>query len=117
MPVRKSNLAGDELRVALLDAAGALLHDEGPHALSTRRLADLVGTSTQSIYTLFGGKQGVMRAMFREGCDRLARHMRAVPVTDDPWVDLRLLGDAYRASAKATPHLHSAMFARPVDGY
>jgi len=114
VPVCKSALAGNDLRVALLDAAGALLHDEGPHALSTRRLADLVGTSTQSIYTLFGGKQGVLRAMYREGFDRLAQHMRAVPVTDDPRLDLRGLGDAYRASAKASPYLYSVMFERPV---
>ncbi len=114
MPVRKSVLSGDDLRIALLDAASALLHDEGPHALSTRRLAELVGTSTQSIYTFFGGKQGLMRAMYREGFDRLAQHMRAVPVTDDASVDLRRLGDAYRASAKASPHLYSVMFERPV---
>src|SRR6476646_9001816 len=114
VPVSKSALRGDELRVALLDAAGELLHAEGPHALSTRRLADLVGTSTQSIYTLFGGKQGVLRAVYREGFDRLAQHMRAVPVTDDPRVDLRRLRDAYRASAKASPHLYSVMFERPV---
>jgi AcrR family transcriptional regulator len=114
MPVRKSTLSGDDLRVALLETAGELLHEEGPHALSTRRLADLVGTSTQSIYTLFGGKQGVLRAMYREGFDRLAMHMRAVPVTDDPLLDLGRLGDAYRASAKASPNLYSVMFERPV---
>ncbi|HEY3833244.1 MAG TPA: TetR/AcrR family transcriptional regulator [Acidimicrobiia bacterium] len=114
MPVRKSVLSGDELRLALLDAASALLHEEGPHAVSTRRLADLVGTSTQSIYTLFGGKQGLLRAVYREGFDRLGQHIRAVPVTHDVRVDLRGLGDAYRASAKASPHLYSVMFERPV---
>ncbi len=114
MPIRKSALTGDALRVALLDAAGALLQSDGPHALSTRRLADLVGTSTQSIYTLFGGMQGVLRAMYLEGFDRLTRHMRDVAVTDDPLADLHGLGRAYRASAKASPHLYSVMFERPV---
>jgi AcrR family transcriptional regulator len=114
LPVRKSALTGEALRIALIDAASALLHEEGPHALATRRLADLVGTSTQSIYTLFGGKPGVLRAVYREGFDRLATHMRTVPTTDDPRRDLRRLGDAYRASAKASPHLYSVMFERPV---
>lgn len=114
MPIRKSALTGDALRVALLDAAGALLQSDGPHALSTRRMAELVGTSTQSIYTLFGGKQGLMRAVYFEGFDRLARHMLDVPITDDPLADLQGLGAAYRASAKASPHLYSVMFERPV---
>ncbi len=114
MPVRKSVLSGEDLRIALLDAASAVLHEEGPHALSTRRIADLVGSSTQSIYTLFGGKQGLLRAMYREGFERLAQHMRAVPVTDDPIRDLRELAQAYRTSAMASPHLYSVMFERPV---
>ncbi len=114
MPTRKSQLTGDELRGALLDAAGRLLHGEGPHALSTRRLADEVGTSTQALYTLFGGKDGVVRAMYREGFARLAARMRAVARTDDPLVDLHQLGLAYRAAAHASPHLYDVMFGRPV---
>jgi AcrR family transcriptional regulator len=114
VPTRKSELSGEELRAALLDGAGRLLHDEGPHALSTRRLAEHVGTSTQALYTLFGGKDGVVRAMYREGFARLAARMRAVPRTDQPLVDLYELGLAYRAAAHASPHLYDVMFGRPV---
>ncbi len=114
MPPRKSQLTGEPLRVALLDAAGHLLRAEGPHALSTRRLAAAVGTSTQSIYTLFGAKDGVVRAMYREGFARLAARMRAVAQTDDPLLDLYNLGLAYRDAALASPHLYDVMFGRPV---
>ena len=80
MARRRGEAHGDTLRVALLDAAGALLHAEGPQALTTRRLADAVGTSTQAIYTLFGGKEGIVRAMYREGFDRLEQCLNDVPV-------------------------------------
>ena len=82
MARRKGEAHGDTLRVALLDAAGALLHAEGPQALTTRRLADAVGTSTQAIYTLFGGKEGIVRAMYREGFDRLEQCLADVPASN-----------------------------------
>src|SRR5919204_1049002 len=80
--------AGVDLRVALLDAAGELLSAEGPGALTTRRLADAAGTTTQSIYTLFGGKEGIVRAMYREGYARLEARIRKVRDTDNPLADL-----------------------------
>src|SRR5689334_6011644 len=83
---------GVDVRVALLDAAGELLHREGPTALTTRRLAEAAGTTTQSIYTLFGGKEGIVRAMFREGYARLDTRLRRVRDTDDPLHDLFLQG-------------------------
>ena len=106
-----------DLRVALLDAAGALLHREGPGALTTRRLAEAAGTTTQSIYTLFGGKEGIVRAMFREGYARLEARVRRVRDTDDPLRDLRELGRAYRAAALASPNYYDVMFGRPVPEF
>jgi AcrR family transcriptional regulator len=106
-----------DVRVALLDAAGALLNREGPAALTTRRLAEAAGTTTQSIYTLFGGKEGIVRAMFREGYERLERRLRRVADTDDPLDDLRRQGHAYRAAALASPHYYDVMFGRPVPEF
>ena len=106
-----------DVRVALLDAAGELLSTEGPTALTTRRLATEAGTTTQSIYTLFGGKEGVVRAMFREGYARLQARLEAVKDTKDPLLDLRALGRAYRAAALASPNYYDVMFGRPVKEF
>jgi len=106
-----------DVRVALLDAAGELLSTEGPTALTTRRLATEAGTTTQSIYTLFGGKEGVVRAMFREGYARLQARLEAVKETKDPLLDLRALGRAYRAAALASPNYYDVMFGRPVKEF
>src|SRR4051812_17992187 len=108
---------GVDVRVALLDAAGEVLHREGPGALTTRRLAQEAGTTTQSIYTQFGGKEGIVRAMFREGYTRLEARIRRVRDTDEPLADLRDAGRAYRAAALASPHYYDVMFGRPVPEF
>jgi AcrR family transcriptional regulator len=117
MARRRGEAHGDALRVAMLDAAGALLHSEGPQALTTRRLADAVGTSTQAIYTLFGGKEGIVRAMYREGFDRLQQCLADVPASAAPPDYLLGLGRAYRTAALRSPHYYDVMFGRPVPEF
>ncbi|GIG67960.1 TetR/AcrR family transcriptional regulator [Phytomonospora endophytica] len=106
-----------ELRRDLVDAGGRLLAEEGPSALSTRRVAQQVGVSTTAVYSLFGDKGGLVREMFLAGFERLAEAFDAVPRTGDPLADLLALGTAYRASALANPHLYELMFGRPVPEF
>ncbi|GGT74298.1 TetR/AcrR family transcriptional regulator [Actinomadura citrea] len=107
----------DELRQDLLDAAGRLLAQEGPQALSTRRLAREVRTSTTAVYNLYGDKAGLLRAMFLQGFARLADTFAAVPTDGDPETDLMALGQAYRTAALANPHLYELMFGRPIADF
>jgi AcrR family transcriptional regulator len=108
--VPRPKLHDDALRIRLLDTAGELLTSEGPDALSLRRLAAAAGTSTSAVYALFGGKPGLLRALFIEAFTRFAAHLNTVTPSDDPLADLLALGCAYRASATANPHLYSVMF-------
>ncbi len=102
----------------LIEAAARLLADEGPAALSTRRLAAEVGTSTMAVYTHFGGLPELVKAVVREGFKRLADHMAAVPETDDSLADLAALGEAYRANAHDNPQLYAVMFgSASLGGY
>jgi AcrR family transcriptional regulator len=117
MARRRGGAHTDTLRVAMLDAAGALLHEEGPQALTTRRLADAVGTSTQAIYTLFGGKEGIVRAMYLEGFDRLDQCLAEVDATAAAPDYLLGLGRAYRTAALRSPHYYDVMFGRPVPEF
>lgn len=107
----------EALRVRLLDTAGALLTAEGPGALSVRRLAVEVGTSTTAVYSLFGGKPGLLHALFAEAFRRFGSYLAKVTPTADPLADLRRLGEAYRASALADPHLYAVMFGSPIPGF
>lgn len=101
----------------VLEAAAALLVEQGPEGLSTRRVAERVGASTQVVYTLFGGKAGLADALFRKGFSLLKAALRAVPDDLDPLDHLLALERAYRASALAEPALYQVMFGRPIPGY
>ncbi|WP_018658022.1 TetR/AcrR family transcriptional regulator [Actinomadura flavalba] len=99
-----------EVRPLLLEIAARLLHEEGPRALSTRRLAAEAGCSTMAVYTYFGGMSGLVRHMVHEGFARLEACFSRVARTADPVADMALLGRAYRHNALTNPHLYRAMF-------
>jgi AcrR family transcriptional regulator len=107
-----------ELAVRLVDEAGRILSGEGAAALTLRRLAAATGTSTMAVYTLFGDKQGLLAAMYREGFARLGAALEdAGRDSDDPLDALARLGLAYRQTALANPHLYDLMFGRPVTTF
>src|SRR3954451_12412733 len=93
------------LHGALIDAAARLIASEGPSALTLRRVAAEVGTSTMAVYTAFGGMPELRRAVRYEGFARLARELDAVGTTRDPVADLWMLGRAYHENAIANPDL------------
>lgn len=104
------------LRERLLDRAGELLSAEGPRALSLRRLAADVRTSTTAVYSLFGGKCGLLRALHQEAMHRFAARLARLEPTADPIADLLRIGALYRESALADPHLYAVMFTRAFPG-
>lgn len=102
----------------LVDIAARLLLEEGPQALSTRRIASEAGCSTMAVYTHFGGMSGLIREMVHEGFARLQYHFSRVRETDDPVADMALLGRAYRRNGMANPHLYAVMFgASSISGF
>jgi len=109
--------ADPQVRVALFEAAARLLAEEGPTALTMRRLATEVGASTTAVYTHFGSKEEVVRAVVAEGFDRLDLRLRELRPSGDPVTDLANMGWAYRRNALANPHLYAAMFGRTMFAY
>ncbi|MEO0494443.1 MAG: TetR/AcrR family transcriptional regulator [Actinomycetota bacterium] len=107
----------ETMRERVLRVADDLLADEGPDALSLRRIADLADTSTQAVYTRFGGKPGLADALFRSGYRRLADEIAAMPDLHDPIEQLRALALAYRRVALANPHHYKLMTGRPIADY
>ncbi|NUR69462.1 MAG: TetR/AcrR family transcriptional regulator [Hamadaea sp.] len=106
---------GDQTRDALLSAAAAVLHSEGPAAISVRRVADEAGTSTRAVYSLFGDKSGLLTALAHEAAEIMRRHHEAVPEEDDPVDELPGLVLAYRAAALERPHLYGIYLGEGVD--
>ncbi|OJF09449.1 TetR/AcrR family transcriptional regulator [Couchioplanes caeruleus] len=107
MTERRANPA---VRVRLLEGAARLLAEEGPSALTLRRVATEADTSTMAVYTHFGSMPDLADAVVAEGFSRLAALLVEVPATDDAITDLASLGRAYLVHARQNPHLYAVMF-------
>jgi AcrR family transcriptional regulator len=105
--------ADPRLRSALVNIAARLLHEEGPQALTARRVAAEAGVSTMPVYTRFGTMGGLVREIVREGFARLQYFMTCVADSEDPVADMAMLGRAYRYNALVNPHLYAVMFGGP----
>jgi AcrR family transcriptional regulator len=109
--------ASDEVEQALLDAAARLLTEEGPEALSVRRVAAGAGVSAMGVYSRFGGKQGLVETLFLDGFARLEQTLATVPVTDDSIEDLREGSRRYRRFALESPAAYAVMFTRAIPEF
>jgi AcrR family transcriptional regulator len=109
MATARRSLQADQ-RERMLEAAVRMLEDAGPEALQARTLTAEVGTSTQAVYTLFGGMPGLFEALFADSFRRFGEHVAAIPETDDPVSDFFRKGRAYCEWAFAHPQLYRLMF-------
>lgn len=108
--VPRPRLYDDALRSRLLICATEAIASGGVDALSVRAVAAAAGTSTNAIYTLFGGRDGLVDAVVATvGASFLAEQV-AVPRTADARGDLLELGRAYRRWALAHPEMYAVMF-------
>lgn len=94
---------------ALVNAARSLLMAEGISAISVRRLAEHAGCTTMAVYSHFGGKDGILAALFDEGFAHLAAAQQAVPQGIEPADRLLRLCRAYREVASSYPHHYDLM--------
>jgi AcrR family transcriptional regulator len=93
----------------MLLAAVGLLHQHGPDALQTRKVAGAAGTSTMAVYTHFGGMRGLIAEVAAEGLREFDAAL-TVRQTADPVADLFTIGAAYRRYASKHPHMYRLMF-------
>jgi AcrR family transcriptional regulator len=101
-------------REAIIAAARRLLDEEGPRALTTRRIAEACGLSTMAIYSRFGSKEGVVEALYTNGFAELTAALGRVRRTASPANDVARLTEAYRAFALDRPSVYSVMFERVI---
>lgn len=103
-------------RQAILDAALAIIRDEGIAALNMRSLAAATDYSPAALYEYFPGKDEIVEAVRRQGYDLLTAEMAkadaALPVADY-LVDLGL---AYICFAVENPDHFLLMFTQAPPG-
>jgi AcrR family transcriptional regulator len=99
----------DMTSAGLLGAARAIFVAEGAKALTVRRIADDAGCTTMAVYTRYGGKDGLLAALFDEGFHRLRDAQIAVDARLPPERYLVALCEAYRATAAQYPAHYALM--------
>lgn len=103
-----------ELRERLVVAALRVAAEHGLGELTVRRMAEAAGTSTMSVYSRFGGRAGVLEALYRRAFAMLCDALEEVPRSHAHLLDLAL---AYRAFALASPPRYAFMFDRPLADF
>lgn len=104
------------LRAEAVRAAARVLAEEGPAALTTRRIAREVGASTTAVYTYFGNMDELRREIRRTGFARLDERTAAAGTSTDPVADLAAVALVHFAFGLAEPHVYRALFVdRPLD--
>lgn len=81
-----------------------------PEGVTVRALAAAAETSTGAVYTLFGGKDGLVAEVRGRAVAGLFQDLSTVAVSGDPLADLRALAAAYRGWAVAHRHLYAVLF-------
>jgi AcrR family transcriptional regulator len=99
-----------DTRALLLNAAAALLSEQGPSALTVRRLASAVNGSTKMIYTHFGGMDGLFDALYRYSFEGLTQVFNDQSDEKDPFLRIEKMAIAYRDYAVREPSLYNVMF-------
>ncbi|MEU7749051.1 TetR/AcrR family transcriptional regulator [Nonomuraea sp. NPDC049158] len=107
-----------ELRGDLLDAAVLVLREQGAPHLTLRRVAEEARTSTMGIYTCFGGRAGLLEAIYRYGFDVLREVLLdSLDGQAEPLERIMAVAYGYREFALADPALYALMFERPLPDF
>ncbi|MBM7171727.1 TetR/AcrR family transcriptional regulator [Streptomyces sp. G44] len=99
-----------DVRRLLLDEAARVLAEQGPAALSARRLVRQVGASTMAVYTHFGSMPALVREVMREGFERFRARAEGLEPGPDPVAELAGLCRIYQEFARAESDVYAVMF-------
>ncbi len=108
--------AAERQQQTIVKAALELLEAGGPQALRVRDIAQAAGCTTMAVYSRFGGKDGVVDAIYIDGFRRFteALEREAKRSLDDR---AERLSTAYRRWAHANPGVYQVMFTEAVPGF
>jgi AcrR family transcriptional regulator len=108
----------NEMTSAILDAARAIMREQGAAALNLNEVARRVGLRTPSLYAYFDSKAGLYDALFRLGIELFAARFNDAMSAPLPlWERLRATLETYMSFACDCPELYQLVFERPVPGF
>ena len=102
------------MREHILDAAGQLLHEEGPDGLSIRAIADRVGVSHMVLYTYFANRDALvasLRDRHRQMIEAQHEDLLNRARTGDPVAAVKTLLEDYVRFARRNPRMFCFVWA------
>lgn len=118
MPVRWGTVNNKVIgRAAILTAARETLVEAGVSALTVRAVAQRAGCSTTGIYTYFGGKQGVLDALYAEAFAAFHGALYGGLGKLGPMAAIHRAAREHREWALANPTQYLLIFAFRASGY
>jgi AcrR family transcriptional regulator len=98
----------------IVAAARELLEEDGPEALTMRRVAERVGVRAPSLYKHLPDKAALEAAVIATGFEDSAAVLEAAVAAAGTGDPLFAMGRAYRGFALEHPHLYRLMTDRPL---
>jgi len=114
MPRALSEQEADAFRDRLCQVAATLFVDEGPAAVTMRRIAAELGCGTMTPYRYFASKEQIITAIRTRGLHRFSEALElALATSGDGRTRSRAVRDAYIAFARDNTATYRLMFEYP----
>jgi len=114
VPKALSEHETEAFRGRICDAAARLYVEEGPAALTMRRIATDLGCGTMTPYRYYSNKESIMTAVRTRGMHRFSQALeQALDSPGDGRTRSRAVRDAYIAFARANTATYRLMFEYP----
>jgi AcrR family transcriptional regulator len=104
-------------RDAILEAAWALIGEEGLAGLSLRDLARRAGITTPTVYAYFSSKNAIYDAMFGDAAAQFADRMAQPHDSDDPREVLAATARRFAGFCTADTARYQLLFQRTLPGF
>lgn len=100
----------ETVKERLVACATELLATRPQESVTVRAVATAAGTSTAAVYSLCGGKDGLIHAVRDRAVSGLFRSLSQAAGSDDPLTDIYALAEAYRGWGREHSHLYAVLF-------
>lgn len=113
----RRRLEKEELQRKILDAAGAILVEEGYEGLSIRKIANRIEYSPGLIYHYFKDKATIVAALVERGYSRILEAIGSIPADPaDPVGTIRRAFTRYIGLALESPLQYRAILLNDIEG-
>ncbi|MFJ6370195.1 TetR/AcrR family transcriptional regulator [Streptomyces virginiae] len=100
----------DAVKERLVECATEMLATRPRDSVTVRAVAAAAEASTTAVYSLFGGKDGLIGAVRDRAVAGLFQDVSALQTSADPLSDLYTLAVAYRRWGREHSHLYTVLF-------